>query len=181
MLNQAHTEDKPIAAHNPQANSIIERSHQTMGNILRTLLHGHEMPNEETANEIVDNALATTVHVMRSAASQSLGSQLPGAMAFNRDMLLNVPLLADLEAGVHQRRQLIIDNNLQRQNARRRHCDYAVGNQVHIKDTQPRKPHPRSHGPHPITRVHAIGTVTLQLTPHIRERINLRRVHPHRT
>ena len=100
-------------------------------------------------------------------------------MAFNRDMFLNIPLLVDLEA-VRQRRQLLIDNNLQRQNARRRHYDYSIGDQVYVKAIQPGKLEQRSHGPYPITQVHANGTVTIQRTPHIRERINLRRIYPHR-
>jgi hypothetical protein len=39
--------------------------HLTVGNILRTLLHGHPPHNEEQAKDIVDNALGTAMHVMR--------------------------------------------------------------------------------------------------------------------
>ena len=35
---------RPITTHNPQANSILERAHQTIGNILRTFqLNNHEL------------------------------------------------------------------------------------------------------------------------------------------
>lgn len=79
---------------------------------------------------------------------------------------------------IQQRRQLIIDENLRKQNARRRHHDYSIGDAVFIKAHNPDKLQPRSSGPFPITRVHANGTVTLQRTQHVRERVNLRRIFP---
>lgn len=179
MLEKAKTRDRPTTSRNPQANAICERMHQTVGNILRTLLHGHEVADDATAQEIVDNALATAQHVTRCAASRSLGSQAPGALAFGRDMFLNIPLIADLQA-LQQRRKMLIDNNLQKQNARRRHCDYSIGDQVCAKAVNPAKLEARGHGPYPVTRVHANGTVTIQRAPYIRERINLRRIYPHR-
>jgi hypothetical protein len=153
--------------------------HQTVGNILRTLIHGQEVEEVTKAEAFVDNALATTMHVLRSTASRSLGTHAPGALAFQRDMFLNLPFIADVRA-VQQRRQLLVDQNLQRQNARRRHYDYTIGDQVYVRTVNPAKLDPRGEGPFPITRVHANGTVTIQRTPYVRERINIRRVYPHR-
>jgi transposase InsO family protein len=179
MLQNAGILDRPTTSRNPQANAICERMHQTIGNVLRTLLHGHPT-TEEQLPAIVDNALATAMHTTRSTASRSIGYQSPGAIAFHRDMFLNVPFLADLQA-ICERRQLLIDENLRRQNARRRHYDYRIGEQVYVKAINPSKLAPRSHGPYPITRVHANGTITIQRTPHVQERVNLRRVYPHQT
>jgi len=89
LLQQAHIEDAPITSKNPQANAICERMHPTVGNILRTLIHGNHL--NLTDPRVVDNALATAMHATRCAASRSLGYQSPGALAFHRDMLLNVP------------------------------------------------------------------------------------------
>ena len=69
-LQKAHIQDAPIASKNPQANAICERMHQTVGNILRTLIHGNHL--NLTDPKAVDNALATAMHVTRCAASRSL-------------------------------------------------------------------------------------------------------------
>ena len=179
-MNRTGIKDVATTSRNPQANAICKRMvHQTVGNVLRTLLHGHTPKDDLEAEAIVDNALATTTHVLRSTATRSLSFQSPGSIAFHRDMFLNIPFLADLEA-LRQKRQLIIDENLRKANARRRQYDYRIGDSVHIKTVDPTKLQARSHGPYPIVRVHANGTLTLQVAPHITERINLRRVYPHR-
>ena len=39
---------RPITTQNPQANSILERSHQTIGNILRTFqVNNHELEQND--------------------------------------------------------------------------------------------------------------------------------------
>ena len=180
LLEQCRIQDAPTTSRNPQANAICERMHQTMGNVLRTLLHGHPINNELQAEAIVDNALATTMHTLRSSVSRSLNYHSPGSLAFHRDMFLNLPLQADLEA-IRQRRQLLIDDNLRRQNEKRRHYDYQVGQLVLVKDPDGKKLDPKAKGPYPIQQVHANGTLTIQRTPFVTERIHLRRVFPFRT
>jgi len=179
MLQHAKIQDSPTTSRNPTANAICERMHQTVGKVLRTLLSNEVIHNNQHAENLIDNALATAMHTTRSAASRSLGYQSPGAIAFHRDVFLNVPLLADLNA-IRANRQLFIDENLRKQNARRRHHDYHEGERVYIKAMNPSKLAPRSQGPYPITRVHSNGTLTVQIAPHIQERINLRRVYPYR-
>jgi len=92
-------------------------------------------------------------------------------------MLLNIPLVADLEA-IRDRRQVLIDENLCRANAKCRHYDYQVNDLVWYRDFDPSKLDPRAEGPYRILRVHANGTVTVALTPHVTERINIRRIKP---
>jgi len=53
--------------------------HQTVGNVLRTLLH-------------VDEALSIAMHAMRVGVHSTMGSS-PGNLVFNRDMFLNIPLI----------------------------------------------------------------------------------------
>ena len=100
--------------------------------------------------------------------------QSPGTQNALRHSFATV---ADLNA--IKQRQLIIDDNLRRQNARRHHYDYHTGVQVLVKEVDPAKLQSRSHGPYPIHEVHANGTITIHRTPHIRERLNLRRVFPY--
>ena len=49
------------------------------------------------------------------------------------------------------------------------------------KAINPSKLDERAHGPYPITEVHANGTVEIARTPHITERINIRRLSPCKT
>jgi hypothetical protein len=49
------------------------------------------------ARDIIDDALATAMHAMQTTIATTLGS-FPGALAFTRDMFLNVPLIADWQA-----------------------------------------------------------------------------------
>ena len=44
---------------------------------------------------LIDSALATSSHAVRTNISQVTGYS-PGALAFHRDMLLDVPLVIDL-------------------------------------------------------------------------------------
>eukprot|EP00957_Ditylum_brightwellii_P119292 9100858-Ditylum_brightwellii.AAC.1 len=68
MLQQTGVKDAPTTSRNPQANSICERLHQTVANILRTTTNGvaHTM---QQATHAVDDALATTMHATRCAVS----------------------------------------------------------------------------------------------------------------
>ena len=80
------------------------------------------------ARDIMDDALATAMHAMRTVIATSLGST-PGALAFSRDMLLNIPLVADWKAITHAREQRV-NENLCRENAKRRSYDYEQGQKV---------------------------------------------------
>ena len=132
--------------------------------------------------DIIDTALATASHASRSAIHRTLHIS-PGGLVFRRDMFLDIPLLADL-ALIRANRQVLIDDNLRRQNLKRRSYDYQVGQQVLIlnSDTHPSKLDPTTDsGPFPILQVHVNGNVTIQRSEFITERINIRRLRPYRT
>ena len=54
------------------------------------------------ARDITDSALATAMHAMRTTVATILGSTLD-ALAFSRDMFLNVTLVADWQTIVQNR------------------------------------------------------------------------------
>ncbi len=64
------------------------------------------------ARDIIDDALATAMHVMQTTIATTLGST-PGALAFARDMFLNMLLIADWQAIVCTREHHV-NENLQR-------------------------------------------------------------------
>ena len=78
--------------------------------------------------EIIDNALATAMHAMRTTVATTIGSA-PGSLAFSRDMFLNIPLIADWQA-IQARREQFVNDNLLRANRKRRSYDYAPGQKV---------------------------------------------------
>jgi hypothetical protein len=85
------------------------------------------------ARDIIDNALATAMHTMQTTVATTLGST-PGALAFARDMFLNVPLIADWQA-IARTCEHHVNENLQHANRKQRQYDYAPGQQVLKKCT----------------------------------------------
>jgi len=83
--------------------------HQTVGNVLRTLLYSEPPQNIKNAKEYVDEALSIAMHAMRIGVHSTTGSS-PGNLVFNRDMFLNIPLIADWHAVTLKREHLIKKN-----------------------------------------------------------------------
>jgi len=152
--------------------------HQTVGNVLRTLLHGEPPQNINSAREFVDEALSIAMHAMRVGMHTTLGSS-PGNLVFNRDMFLNIPLIADWHA-ITLKREHLIHENLLRENQKRRRYDYAPQQRVLKKRWKPRKLDERTSGPYRVLQTHVNGTVTIELRPGISERINIRRIIPYK-
>ncbi len=147
MLQSCRIKDVPTTSKNPQANAICERMHQTVGNVLRTLLHG-QPPQHVTgarAKEFIDEALSITMHAMRAGAHSTLGSS-PGSSVFNRDMFLNIPLIADWHA-ITKRQEHLVNEKLMRENRKRCRHDYVVDQRVLKKRYKPTKLGPQTSGP----------------------------------
>jgi hypothetical protein len=129
LLQNCHIRDVCTTAKNPpQSNAVCERMHQTVGNVLRTLLHGNPPQNIANAEQYVDEALSIAMHAMRAGIHTTLGSS-PGNLVFNQDMFLKVPLIADWHA-ITQRREHLIHENLMKENKKRKGFDYAPQQRV---------------------------------------------------
>jgi hypothetical protein len=63
---------------NLQSNAICERMHQTITNVLRTLVHTNPPQNMTQARDIIDDALAIAIHAMQTTVVTTLRST-PGA------------------------------------------------------------------------------------------------------
>jgi len=176
LLQRYAIDDIPISVRNPQANAICERMHQVVGNILRTLFHVNPPQNMGDARATTDYALSLASHALRSAVHRTLGLS-PGAIVFRRDMLMDVPYVANFLL-LRDKRQALIDYNLRRENNRRRTFDYAPGQQVLELLPHPTKLGLRVKGPFRIEQVHANGTLTIRRGPHLVDRLNIRRVRP---
>jgi hypothetical protein len=146
--------------------------HQTVGNVLRTLLHGNPLQNIANSAKYVDEALSIAMHAMQAGVHSTLGSS-PGKLVFNRDMFLNIPLIADWHA-IMQRREHLIHENLMRESQKKRGCDHAPQQMVLKKKWKPKKLGKRTSGPYKIVQIHVNETVTIQPRPGLTERVNIR-------
>ena len=118
------------------------------------------------------------MHSMQTIIATTLGST-PGALAFSRDMFLNIPLIADWKA-ITARHDQHVNDNLRRANKKQHQYDYALGQKDLKKVHNPTKLGVRTSGPYTIERVHVNGTLSIELRPGVTERINIRRVIPYR-
>ena len=84
MLNSDYgIKKKPITTRNPQANAIIERIHQTIGNILRTFcIQDSQLDNEDPWSGI----LAATMFATRATVHTTLKAT-PMQLVFSRDAI----------------------------------------------------------------------------------------------
>ena len=178
MLHANGIKDITTTVKNPQANAICERLHQSISNTCWSKLRAYPPNNIEQTNDIMDTCFATAPYASKVAIHCTLNIS-PGALVFHRDMILNIPLLADLHQ-LHTRRQIIIDERLRHANLRRRPMDYQPGDDILILTDNPTTLQDRRIGPFRITQVHTNVTITIQRTPHIVERINICRVEPYR-
>ena len=171
MLTRAGIRSRPTSVKNPQSNAVCERMHKTVADILRNIIEEDPPRELHDAEQKIDNALSTCVHALRCAVNHTMKTS-PGAMIFNRDMLVNVQLIADLES-IRGRRQQQIDDNTRRHNKKRIDHHYRVGEMVKIRVHDPSKLEKRFRGPYRINQVNANGTVSVQITPHISNTLNI--------
>ena len=166
---------KPTSVRNPQANAILERVHQTIMAMLRTA--DLDMADTITESDIAD-FLTDAAWAVRSTYHTVLKTS-PGAAIFGRDMLFDVPFLADWSK-IGEHRQLQTDQNTRRENLARTDWDYQPGDKVLLrKDGILRKAESRYESdPWTITSVHTNGTIRVQCGTKS-ERLNIRRVTPY--
>ena len=112
---------------NPQANAILERAHGVLGNMMRT--NGLDMSPTITDAMITD-FIVDAAWAIRSTYHTVLKST-PGAVIFGRDILFDIPYIADWnDIGRRRQDKVYKDNN--RENLTRLPFDYVVGRKVLI-------------------------------------------------
>ena len=166
---------KPITARNPQANSIIERIHQTIGNMLRTF---------EVQKETLDpvnpwsGILAAIMFATRATVHTTL-AKTPSQLVFGRDAMLNILHKADWSL-IKQRKQRLINLNNKRENAKRKTHTFQVGDKVLLANDRITKYRKAAYaGPFPVIAVHNNGTVTIKMN-NIIDKFNIRLLKPYR-
>jgi hypothetical protein len=144
---------------NPQANAICERMHQTVTNVLRTLVYTNPPQNLTQARDIINDALATAMHAMQTNIATTLRST-PGPLAFAQYMFLNMLLIAGWQA-IARTHEHHVNENLQHANRKQRQYDCTPRQQVLKKVHNPTKLGVRMEGPYTIECVHVDGNLTI--------------------
>ena len=93
--------------------------------------------------------------------------------------MVNLQFAADWQA-ISRRKQAQVDKDNVRENSKRVAHDYSPGEQVLVtKDGHFRKLDEPYQGPFPITDVYVNGTVRIQRSATVSERLNIRRITPY--
>ena len=165
---------------NAQSNGICERMHQTMLNVLKVHAKITTIDDYNGARHTMEHAIASCIHATRIAVNHTM-QHTPGEIVFQRDMLLDIPVIADLVA-IRERRQLLIDENLRRQNEKRIEYHYKVGEYVMIKVYDPSKGEDKLHGPYKIQETRTNGTVVVIRNEegNVLETYNIRKLQPYK-
>ena len=95
MLCVNGIKDVTTTVKNPQANAICERLHQSISTTLHSMLCAHPPNNIEQTHDILDTCFATAAYASKVAIHHTLNIS-PGSLVFQRDMILNILLIADL-------------------------------------------------------------------------------------
>jgi hypothetical protein len=110
---------KPLTVRNPQANAIVERVHQVIGNIIRAF---------ELEPNSWKGILSATAFAVRSTFHTTLRNT-PGQLVFGRDMIFKIKHEANWEF-ICKRKQQLIEQNNEAENAKRIPHTYNIGNKV---------------------------------------------------
>jgi transposase InsO family protein len=125
IKNDYGIKQKPITVRNPQANTIVERIHQVIANMIRTFeLETNYMDEEDPWKGI----LSATAFAVCSTYHTTL-KKSPGQLVFGRDMIMNIQHTANWEY-IKQNKQERINQNNQKENSKRINYIYIIGEQV---------------------------------------------------
>ena len=106
IINDYGIKKRPISTRNPQANAIVERIHQTIGNVLRTFeVQKDELDEDDPWSGI----LAATMFATRATVHTTL-QKTPMQLVFGRDAILNIAHDACWNL-IKDRKQKLINKN----------------------------------------------------------------------
>ena len=167
---------KPTTTRNPQANAVVERVHQTIGNMIRTfqVYDNDELDDDDPWSGVLA-AVMSAVRCAHHAATQATPMQL----VFGRDFHVNAKFVADWDY-IRQRKQNRINANNARENARRAPHTYHIGDKVLVKSRRNAKYGSPECEPYPcrITRINANGTVQIKKRRYY-DVVNIRQIKPY--
>jgi len=159
---------------NPQANAILERVHQTIGNIIQTFeVHDSDL----TIDNPWSGILSAKMFAIRATYHTTLQAT-PMQLIFGRDAMLNIKFQADWQL-IKQLKQTKIHQNNIRENNKRIPHQYKIKDKVlYLSHTKAKYAENPYKGPYEITKVNTNGTVQLHMGA-IYETVNIRLLKPY--
>ena len=163
-----------ITTRNPQANAIVERVHQTIGNMIRTWFVDDDIELDE--KDPFSGMLTALSFATRATVHTTLNAS-PSQLVFGRDAMLNMEFHADWEY-IRQRKQKRINKNNAEENAKRIPHTFHIGDKIMIKNDPHQKFGTNAYsGPYIITSVRNNGTVRYRKN-NVEDTINIRNIYP---
>jgi hypothetical protein len=157
---------------NPQANAILERIHQTIGNIIRTFATDNLDEKDPWAG-----ILTATMFAIRATYHTTLKAT-PAQLVFGRDSLLNIKFEANW-AFIKERKQKLINKNNEKENSSRIAYEYKIQDKVWLKNLMESKFSEEPwKGPFSIVKVNDNGTVCLKMGK-VTDTVNIRNIKPY--
>ena len=83
-----------------------------MLNVLKVYAKTTRIDGYNQARHLIEHAIASCIHATSVAVNHAM-QHTPGETVFQRDMFLDIPVIADLVA-IGNRRQLLIDKNFKK-------------------------------------------------------------------
>ena len=156
IVEQYDSKKRGISPRNPQANSILERIHQVIGNMIKTFqIYDREDLEEQ---DPWSGILAAIMFGVRATYHTTLEAT-PSQLVFGRDAILPIQHQADWKYIQNKKRKLIELNN-NRENKSRIPHEYKVEDMILISKNKRSKHGDREkNGPYPILQVNNNGTV----------------------
>ena len=161
---------KPITTRNSQANAIIGRVHQTIGNILRAF----DVQTMDQ-NDPWSGILAATMFAVRATYHTTLQAS-PMQLVFGQDAILNIKHITDWEH-IRQQKQNRINTNNTRENKTQCTHQYSLGDQILLKARKHSIHELEYEGPFVITKINDNGTVRFQIGI-VNDIVNIRHIKP---
>ena len=107
-LHRYNIHSKVSMVKNPQSNAMAECLHQTVTNILRSTHYANPPDSQLEAELLVDTALQQATYAMCTTVHTTLKAT-PGSLVYQRDMILNILVVADLLDITSRRQQRIYE------------------------------------------------------------------------
>ena len=164
-----------MSPRNPQANSILERIHQVIGNMIKTfkIYDREDLAEQDPWSGI----LAAIMFGIRATYHTTLEST-PAQLVFGRDSILPIQHPADWKYIQNQKQKLINSYNM-RENRKRIPHEYKLGDMILVSRNKKSKHGERDkNGPYPIVQVNNNGTVRYDKGAYS-DIINIRQCEPY--
>ena len=159
MKDEFNLEVKTISVRNPQANAIIERIHQTIGNMIKTFqVNAKDDIDEE---DPWSGILSAVMFALRSTYHTTLEA-IPMQLVFGRDEILPIFHQADWKY-IKAKKQRLINMNNKRENAKRITHEYQINDKILLLRQKRNKHGEKEYdGPFTILDIHNNGSIKIQ-------------------